>query len=75
MSIPREYLTVAEAAEFCGVSLSQFRAKAPVMGLRPFQFMGKLLYRVADLRMVLDSAWRQSICYYIHDAPKESAAP
>lgn len=47
--IPREYLTVAESAEFCGVSVSQFRAKAPAAGLRPFPFMGKLLYRVADL--------------------------
>jgi hypothetical protein len=58
--IPRDYLTVAEAAEYCGVSVSQFRAKAPVAGLRPFPFMGKLLYRVADLRLVLDNAWRQS---------------
>ena len=56
----KDYLTIAEAAHFCGVSESQFREKAPRYGLTPRKFMGKVLYRRADLKEAIESAWRQS---------------
>jgi hypothetical protein len=57
----RKVLTRRQAADYCGVSLSQFKEHAPALGIRPFRFMGKVLYRVVDLDSVLESAWRQSI--------------
>ena len=56
-----EYLTTKEAADYCRVSLSQFKEHAPALGLRPFTFMGKKVYRKADLKSVMESAWHQSI--------------
>lgn len=55
-----DYLTTSEAAEYCRVSESQFRECAPAMGIRPFKMMGKVLYRKADLKSLLENAWQQS---------------
>ena len=50
----KDYFTQAEAARYCGVSLSQFRKHAESVGLRPITFMGKLLYRRADCRRAIE---------------------
>jgi hypothetical protein len=53
-----DYLTQPQAADYCNVSLSQFKAKASLYGLEPFEFMGKLLYRKIDLQSVIEQARR-----------------
>lgn len=55
-----DYLTTEEAAAYCRVSLSQFKKHAPALALRPFRFMGKVVYRKADLKSVLEGAWLKS---------------
>lgn len=45
----KDWLTVEEAAFYCGVSLAQFNAKAPEYGLTPRNYMGKKLYERSDL--------------------------
>jgi hypothetical protein len=58
----KDYLTIPDAAEYCGVSERQFRKKAPDMGLVPLEGMGKLIYRKTDLKHALErTAWQQSI--------------
>jgi len=52
----KDYFTVEEAAAYACVSPSQFRAKAPALGLAPFQFMGKLVYRRADIQRAMEQA-------------------
>ena len=57
----KDYLTQAEAAAYCCVSLRQFTSKAPEVGLFPFKFMGKLVYRKEDLQKAMEDArWQQS---------------
>lgn len=56
-----DYLTTEDAAAYCRVSISQFKKHAPALCIRPFTFMGKKVYRKADLKSVMESAWRQSI--------------
>ena len=51
-----DYLTQPQAADYCGVSLSQFKVKAPIYGIIPFPFMGKQLYRKIDLQSVIERA-------------------
>lgn len=45
----KDWLTVIEAAHYCGVSNSQFRKYALAYGLTPRKFMGKQLYEKAAL--------------------------
>lgn len=45
----KDWLTVEEAAHYCGVSNSQFRKNALSYGLTPRRFMGKQLYEKAAL--------------------------
>lgn len=40
----KDWLTVDEAAHYCGVSNSQFRKHAASYGICPRNFMGKQLY-------------------------------
>ena len=56
-----DYLTTQDAADYCRVSLSQFKEHAPALCIRPFTFMGKRVYRKADLKSVMERAWQQSI--------------
>ena len=57
----KDFLSQSEAAAYCCVSLRQFQAKAPQIGLFPFKFMGKLVYKKADLQKALEDAkWQQS---------------
>jgi hypothetical protein len=50
----KDYLNAKEAAWYCGVSFSQFRAKAKGLNLIPFKFMGRYLYRRTDLQRAIE---------------------
>ena len=52
----KDWLTVEEAAHYCGVSTSQFNAKASEYGLEPRRFMGKKLYEKAALYRSINDA-------------------
>jgi len=52
----KDWLTVSEAAFYCGVSESQFRHKAADLRLAPRKFMGKQLYEKAALYRAIDAS-------------------
>ena len=52
----KDWLTVEEAAHYCGVSNSQFRKNALSYGLKPRRFMGKQLYEKAALYAAIEGA-------------------
>ncbi|RYE89590.1 MAG: hypothetical protein EOO78_32935 [Oxalobacteraceae bacterium] len=58
----KDWLNVAEAAHYCGVSESQFRKNALAYGLAPRRFMGKQLYEKSALYAAIHGAhqWQQS---------------
>ncbi|WP_448134497.1 hypothetical protein [Stenotrophomonas rhizophila] len=57
----KDWLTVEEAAYYCGVSISQFNTKAAGYSLAPRNFMGKKLYEKAALYRAIHEAsqWGQ----------------
>ncbi len=52
----KDWLTVEQAAFYCGVSVAQFNAKAPSLGLAPRNFMGKKLFEKAALHRAIHDA-------------------
>lgn len=58
----KDWLTVDESAFYCGVSVSQFYARADEYNLVPRMFMGKKLYEKAALYQAIYSAekWSRS---------------
>lgn len=58
----KDWLTVDEAAHYCGVSVSQFNARAHEYDLDPRKFMGKKLYAKAALYQAIygAKAWTRS---------------
>lgn len=52
----KDWLTVEEAAAYCGVSLRQFKGNALAYGLQARRFMGRKLYAKADLYRAIDAA-------------------
>jgi hypothetical protein len=52
----KDWLTVEEAAHYCGVSKSQFAACAPDYGLVARRFMGKKLFERAALYAAIAKA-------------------
>jgi hypothetical protein len=58
----KDYLTVAEAADYAGISLSHWRSRVQ-REFPPGVFYGKLLYRRADVQQFIESKvkWPQSI--------------
>lgn len=50
----KDYLTVDEAAHYACVSPRQFRIHADKLGILPFRFMGKIVYRRADLQRAME---------------------
>lgn len=56
----KPWLTMEEAAFFCGVSLSQFKAKRNEVGLNPRRFMGKLLFSREELLRKIGESWQAS---------------
>lgn len=61
-NLAKEYFNVDEAAEFCCVSNSQFRAKARDVGLTGGKLWGRIVYRRADLLRLIEQEiqWPQS---------------
>ncbi|WP_442253454.1 hypothetical protein ACS0OX_17145 [Stenotrophomonas pavanii] len=57
----KDWLTADEAAHYCGVSASQFNARAHEYDLDPRKFMGKKLYAKAALYQAIygATAWRR----------------
>ncbi|MNC27985.1 hypothetical protein D3C75_761750 [compost metagenome] len=47
--VGKDWLTVEEAAHYCGVSRSQFDSNIADYGIEPRNFMGKKLYEKAAL--------------------------
>ena len=56
----KDYFTIDDAAAYAGVSLSQWKKEVKNYNIRSFKFMGKRLYRKADLVRLLENAWQQS---------------
>lgn len=58
--VGKDWLNVAEAAFYCGVSESQFRKNALTYGLTPRRFMGKQLYEKSALYQAIwnSPTWR-----------------
>jgi len=58
----KDFLSVAEAAHYCCLGLSQFASKAAPQ-LTAHDFCGKKVYRVADLRALMEKAplWQRSL--------------
>lgn len=57
----KDYLSEKEAAAYCCVSPSHFRAKLREIGLRPGKLWGKNIYRRTDLQALIEKeAWPQS---------------
>ena len=52
----KDWLTADEAAHYCGVSVSQFNARAHEYDLHPRKFMGKKLYEKAALYQAIYGA-------------------
>ncbi|WP_312708111.1 hypothetical protein [Stenotrophomonas sp.] len=59
----KDWLTVEEAAHYCGVSVSQFNTKAGEYDLSPRQFMGKKLYEKNELYRAIHSSsgWKSKV--------------
>jgi len=55
LNLNKDYLNVREASIYCGVSESQFRAKAADGFVPSVLFMGKRLYKRADIARAIDS--------------------
>ncbi|MGH8036492.1 MAG: hypothetical protein ACREPD_02000 [Stenotrophomonas sp.] len=70
----KDWLTVEEASFYCGVSVAQFYAKAPELGLAPRNFMGKKLYEKAALyRAIYDATpWARGTRQGLPPAPISS---
>lgn len=51
----KDYLTVIEAAHYAGVSVAQFNRHRKAYGITPRRFMGKVLYRKADLQAAIEA--------------------
>ncbi|WP_041863872.1 DNA-binding protein [Stenotrophomonas muris] len=52
----KDWLTAEEAAHYCGVSVSQFNARAHEHDLHPRKFMGKKLYAKTALYQAIYGA-------------------
>lgn len=52
----KDWLTVDEAAHYCGVSSRQFRRNASDLGLVPRNFMGKQLYEKNELYKAIENS-------------------
>lgn len=50
----KDYFTREEAAHYACVSLSQWKRRAPELGLRPIQWMGKPVFRRVDIQRAIE---------------------
>ncbi|MFG6110646.1 hypothetical protein [Stenotrophomonas nematodicola] len=67
----KDWLTVEEAAHYCGVSRSQFDSKIAEYGIEPRNFMGKKLYEKAGLHRAIHDAspWARTATSGLAPAP------
>lgn len=72
----KDWLTVDEAAHYCGVSRSQFDARATEYGIEPRNFMGKKLYEKAGLHRAIHDArpWARTATSGIAPSPSSPGA-
>jgi len=56
----KDFFTEEEAAHYACVSQSQFRAKRAEYSLQAFRWMGKVVYRRADIQRAMEEAWQRS---------------
>lgn len=56
----KDYLDPVEAAEYACVPLPEFEAQAEQHGIASFTWMGRVVYRKADIQAAMERAWRQS---------------
>lgn len=59
-SLTDPYLTIEEAWAFCRVSEGKFNQIRKEVGLQPFTFYGKKLYRRADLELLVEREARKN---------------
>ena len=59
--IGKDYLTETEAAFYACMSLSHWKKKSKELNLSSFEFLGKKLYRKADIVREIESAWQRSV--------------
>jgi len=67
----KDWLTVIEAAHYCGVHPDTFAKRANEYGLHPRNFMGKKLYEKAELYRAI----HQSPIWHGAHAPSSTALP
>lgn len=67
----KDWLTVIEAAHYCGVHEDTFAKKAAEYSLHPRNFMGKKLYEKAELYKVIYQSpqWQRSLSTGATDVP------
>ncbi|WP_282296156.1 hypothetical protein [Stenotrophomonas sp. PS02289] len=72
----KDWLTVEEAAFYCGVSRSQFDSHISAHAIEPRNFMGKKLYEKAALyRAIYDSKqWAEGTARGVASTPSTPAA-
>ncbi len=58
----KDYLNEEEAAHYACCSESQFRARAADYGIMPLRkrWMGRTIYRKADIQAAIENEWRHS---------------
>lgn len=55
----KDYFTREEAAHYCCVSLSKFTEQHRCYGLLPFRFMGRVVFRKADIQQAMENQWER----------------
>lgn len=54
MNLDKDYLTIDEAAAYCGVSPDHFTRERATHSLAAIFFMGKKLFRKSDLKAAIE---------------------
>ena len=57
MNLSKDFLTIPEAAEYCGVSVSHFRREIKDSLIPSVIFMGKRLFKRDDLRKAIEGKY------------------
>ena len=55
---PKDYLTIPEAAFYCGVSVRQFHRRLNGQKIPSTYFMGKRLFRRDDLKAAIEKMFQ-----------------
>ncbi|MGZ5259033.1 MAG: hypothetical protein ACXWC0_15540, partial [Burkholderiales bacterium] len=58
--VGKDYFTILEAAHYACVSRSQFLEHAAANGIFPARWMGKPIYRKADIQRAIERHWQSS---------------